>query len=126
MTDPLSNPLLLATPVTGMSGITDSHASWNNALSTTLVPICLSTYRVDGAPAPAGSFWENEILCLRTDGVQFTTWRFAHHYSTFQYPTIPGACPPGVNCDTFYDSPRGNVSQDGRFYMFASNWHRTR
>jgi len=133
MADPLSNPLLLVNPPVTHMWVTDYHASWNNALSTTLAPICLSTYREDGAVAGSSpssqsqGFWENEILCLRTDGVQFTTWRFAHHYSTFQYPDA-GGCPPalGRTCTTFYDSPRGNVSQDGRFYMFASNWHRTR
>ncbi len=25
----------------------------------------------------------------------------------------------------FWDCPRGNVSQDGRFYMFTSNWEET-
>jgi len=26
---------------------------------------------------------------------------------------------------SFWDTPRGNVSQDGRFFMFTSNWDST-
>jgi hypothetical protein len=35
-------------------------------------------------------------------------WRFAHTYSTAK--------------NGFWSTPRGNVSQDGRFFMFTSDW----
>ena len=37
-------------------------------------------------------------------------WRFAHHRSQYLW---------------FWDSPRANVSQDGRFALFTSNWEAT-
>ena len=36
-------------------------------------------------------------------------WRFAHHRSVYQ--TVD-----------FWSTPRGNVSQDGKFYEFTSTW----
>jgi hypothetical protein len=76
-------------------------------------PACLSTYRRDnpnqpGAPPKVAGPWENEILCVETDRKDSKVWRFAHTYSTAQ--------------NGFWSSPRGNVSQDGRFYMFTSDW----
>jgi hypothetical protein len=53
---------------------------------------------------------EDEIIAVRTDGVP-TVWRFAHHRSVY--------------AGNFWDTPRGNVSQDGRFFMFTSNWEKT-
>jgi outer membrane protein assembly factor BamB len=52
--------------------------------------------------------WENEVLCIETDGKGSKIWRFAHTYSTAK--------------NGFWSTPRGNVSSDGRFYMFTSDW----
>lgn len=62
--------------------------------------------RVEPYPKPGP--WENEIDCVETDGKASKVWRFAHTYSTAQ--------------NGFWSTPRGNVSQDGRFYMFTSDW----
>jgi hypothetical protein len=52
--------------------------------------------------------WENEVLCVSTDEKNPKIWRFAHTYSTGK--------------GGFWSTPRGNVSQDGRFFMFTSDW----
>jgi hypothetical protein len=90
----------------------DNHWSWNNDDPADTNPVCGSTYLVTnpstpGAPLMANRAWDNEIICFATTGQQ-TVWRFAHTYSTAH--------------NGFFSTPRGNVSQDGRFYMFSSDW----
>ena len=106
-TSPLINPL---PPVQGWY---DLHLSWNNVNSEDSNPVCLSTYRRDNPNAPGAAPtvlgpWENEIVCVETDHKESKVWRFAHTFSTAQ--------------NGFWSSPRGNVSRDGRFYMFTSDW----
>jgi hypothetical protein len=91
----------------------DSHLSWNNVDENDSAPICFSTYRPNnpdtpGAPPLVTGPWQNEIDCAETDGKASTVWRFAHTYSTTR--------------NGFWSQPRGNVSQDGRFFMFTSDW----
>jgi hypothetical protein len=90
----------------------DQHYSWNNANSEDTSPVCLSTYNgrnsdQPGAAPEANSPWENEIVCVTTDG-SGKVWRFAHTYSTAR--------------NGFWATPRGNVSSDGRFFIFTSDW----
>jgi len=91
----------------------DSHYSWNNVDANDTAPVCFSTYRPTNpdsseAPPQVNGPWENEIDCAATDGKNSTVWRFAHTYSTAR--------------NGFWSQPRGNVSQDGRFFMFTSDW----
>lgn len=91
----------------------DSHFSWNNADENDSAPVCFSTYRPNNpdtpgtAPLVTGP-WQNEIDCAETDGKASKVWRFAHTYSSAR--------------NGFWSTPRGNVSQDGRFFMFTSDW----
>lgn len=90
----------------------DQHYSWNNANADDTAPVCLSTYNSSNPKAPrtpplANSAWENEIVCVSTNGTG-KVWRFAHTYSTAK--------------NGFWSTPRGNVSQDGRFFAFTSDW----
>ncbi len=106
-----TSPLIKLLPA--IQGWYDLHLSWNNVNADDSAPACLSTYRRDNPNAPGAAPkvlgpWENEILCVETDGKDSKVWRFAHTYSTAQ--------------NGFWSSPRGNVSQDGRFYMFTSDW----
>ena len=111
----------------------DSHESWNNAREGKQVPILISTYH----PLERGDakcVWGDEIVAVATDGSQ-KVWRFAHHRSNVHMPargedgqrvtprdrTNMAATQPY----NFWDTPRGNVSQDGRFFMFTSNWEDT-
>ncbi len=91
----------------------DSHYSWNNVDPDDSAPACFSTYQATNPDTPGASPlvtgpWENEIDCAETDGKASKVWRFAHTYSTAR--------------SGFWSSPRGNVSQDGRFFMFTSDW----
>jgi hypothetical protein len=91
----------------------DSHFSWNNVDPNDSAPVCFSTYRPTNPDTPgAGPLvtgpWENEIDCAETDGKASRVWRFAHTYSSAR--------------NGFWSTPRGNVSQDGRFFMFTSDW----
>lgn len=91
----------------------DSHFSWNDADPDDTFPVCFSTYRptnpdTPGAPLLVTGPWQNEIDCAETDGKGSKVWRFAHTYSTAR--------------NGFWSSPRGNISQDGRFFMFTSDW----
>jgi hypothetical protein len=91
----------------------DSHFSWNNVDPNDSTPVCFSTYRPTNpdtpgvAPLVTGP-WENEIDCAETDGKKSRVWRFAHTFSSAR--------------NGFWSTPRGNVSQDGRFFMFTSDW----
>ena len=90
----------------------DSHFSWNNVNPEDSAPVCFSTYQptnpdTPGAAPVVSGPWENEIDCASTDGKD-KVWRFAHTYSTAR--------------NGFWSSPRGNVSQDGKFFMFTSDW----
>ena len=49
---------------------------------------------------------------VRTDGAASTVWHFCHHRTVFD----------GKN---FWDCPRGNLSPDGRWYIFTTNWEKT-
>ena len=91
----------------------DSHFSWNNVDPNDSSPVCFSTYSPKNPDVPGALLlvtgpWQNEIDCAETNGKGSTVWRFAHTYSTAR--------------NGFWSSPRGNVSQDGRFFVFSSDW----
>jgi hypothetical protein len=91
----------------------DSHFSWNNVDPNDSMPVCFSTYRPTNPDTPGAAPlvtgpWENEIDCAETDGKASRVWRFAHTFSSAR--------------NGFWSTPRGNVSQDGRFFMFTSDW----
>jgi hypothetical protein len=115
---PLNHLEKASTIITGLETTSkaewfDSHFSWNNVDPNDSAPVCFSTYLPNNpdtpgaAPHVAGP-WENEIDCAETDGKASKVWRFAHTYSTAR--------------NGFWSTPRGNVSQDGRFFMFTSDW----
>ena len=54
----------------------------------------------------SGPVYERELVMVATDGSQRVR-RFAHHYSRLV---------------DYNDSPRANLSRDGRFAAFTSNW----
>jgi hypothetical protein len=92
------------------------HLSWNNANPSDTAPVCLSTYRDDnpvgpGLPLRVDRAWDSEILCVSVGEESNRVWRFAHDYTTAR--------------NGFWSTPRGNVSQDGRFYIFTSDWENT-
>jgi len=90
----------------------DYHIS-TRALGGDSSPLYISSYNAQGNPTTPGPPTaavpgDNEIFAVYTDGSGRVA-RFAHHYSSAE--------------GNFYNSPRGNVSPDGRFFIFASDWY---
>lgn len=91
----------------GLDNPFDQHQSWNNVDSADSVPFLASTCTPtsSGFPAP----WYNEILGVAGDG-SGKVWRFAHSFISAKSPSF----------STRYAI--GSVSQDGRFFLFSSDW----
>jgi hypothetical protein len=65
--------------------------------------------------------WDDEIIAVQTDaapGVNATVWRFAHHRSDMRNDQ-------DATRMSFWYEPRPNVSHDGRWVLFTSNWEKT-
>jgi hypothetical protein len=82
--------------------------TWNNVDINDSTPVCATTHSYDGDPTISEAF-AGEILCVATNGLPSTVWRFAHNRATYIPPY-------------FQTQPMGNISRDGRFFMFTSNW----
>ena len=64
---------------------------------------------------------DDEIVAIETDAAPAagaTVWRFAHTRSNIVNDTNPSAL-------WFWYTPRPNVSPNGRFVIFTSNWEKT-
>jgi hypothetical protein len=107
---------------------TDMHYSWNDAGPFDRMPIGNvfvgtgvgnGSTNLNSNPCTSnqGVGWGNEVVALATDG-SARVWRFAHHRG--------GAClNPNTNDSNgaFSNSwPIGNISQDGKFYLFSSTF----
>jgi hypothetical protein len=94
------------------------HTSWNNAQPATLVPVISSTYRFGNNTAPWRA-WDDEIIGIETaNGGGGNVWRFAHHRSIVASDTNPAA-------PYFWYEPIANVSPNGKWVVFTSNWEKT-
>src|ERR1035438_2431822 len=107
---PLSEPTLMAelnsVIPAGIQAPLDEHASWNNADPADSLPFFL-TYWSPTTPFPAP--WYNEITGVAPDS-SGKVWRFAHSFITAKSQIF----------STFYGI--GSVSQDGKFFIFSSDW----
>jgi hypothetical protein len=111
----------------------DSHTSWNNAREDRLVPVVASTEHVAEMDDPKCAYGD-EVFAVATDGSR-KIWRFCHTRTLVHMPARGedgGKAMPKDRTKmaesqpyNFWDTPRGNVSQDGRFFMFTSNWEDT-
>jgi len=110
---------LITNLVTPKKVYLDDHNSWNNAQAGTLVPFLAATYRTGSDTTPWRA-WDDEIIAGQTSAgaAGSTVWRFGHHRS------LPAndIDPLGLS---FWYEPRPNVSQDGRWAIFTSNWEKT-
>jgi len=90
----------------GLTGNLDEHQSWNNVDPQDSLPFASTTY---SPTTPFPSAWYNEIIAVAADG-SGTTWRFSHSFITAanQWFSIKY----GI----------GSISQDGRFFIFSSDW----
>jgi hypothetical protein len=94
------------------------HTSWNNAQPNALVPVISSTYRYGTNTAPWRA-WDDEILAIDTaNGGGGLVWRFAHHRSLVASESDPAT-------PYFWYEPIANVSPDGHWVVFTSNWEKT-
>ncbi|HEX6505295.1 MAG TPA: hypothetical protein VF011_18780 [Terriglobales bacterium] len=86
----------------------ETHFVWANGFLNNNNPVCASLHNYDGDTAIKRP-WDDEVVCIETDGIASTVWRFAHHraYVIGKY---------------FNTQPLGNISQDGRFFLFTSTW----
>ena len=112
----LSKVTLLVKDLPPAQGWYSKHFSWNNVNSDDTYPACFSNYRDDNPISPGAALtvaapWENEIDCIEMDGKGSKIWRFAHHYSSAK--------------NGFWSTPRGNVSPEGNFFIFTSDWENT-
>ena len=96
------------------------HATWNNARPDIMTPFISGIFRAPTSDT-AWRAWDDEIVAVQTDaapGADATVWRFAHHRSDIRNDQNP----LGVS---FWYEPRPNVSPDGRWALFTSNWEKT-
>jgi len=110
----LIGPLLLPQEIT-----LSDHPTWNNARPDRLVPFVTATFRY-GATGVEWRPWDNEIVAVQTDADdgRAEVWRFAHHRSDVASDGDPSAI-------AFWYTPRPNISRDGRWVLFTSNWEKT-
>ena len=96
------------------------HTSWSNARPDALVPVISSTYRWGaGLTAPLRA-WDDEIIGIDLNGGLGggPVYRFAHHRSDVRSDTDPSSL-------YFWYEPIANVSPDGRWVIFTTNWEKT-
>jgi hypothetical protein len=95
------------------------HPTWNNARPDRLVPFITATYRY-GLNTAEWRAWDDEILAIQTDvgDGSAEVWRLAHHRSDVSNDNDPSII-------SFWYTPRPNVSPDGRWVLFTSNWEKT-
>jgi hypothetical protein len=90
----------------GMQTPLDEHLSWNNTDPADSLPFFATTW---STLHPFPTAFYNEIIGVAPDG-SGTIWRFAHNFITSR----------SQNFSTTYGI--GSVSQDGRFFVFSSDW----
>ena len=96
------------------------HPSWNNARSDRLVPYVSGLYRY-GTNTTEWRAWDDELVAIQTDGApgtDATVWRFAHHRSDVRNDV-------DATTTYFWYEPRPNISPDGHWVLFTSNWEKT-
>lgn len=123
----VSSAVQLVNPLPVPRDWNDSHWSWNDDNSSDTMPVCGSFYNShnfqgDGTEnvltnplLKISAPYDREIVCVATSGAS-KVWRFAHTRAT------GAANANGWSASNFWAEPRGNVSQDGKFYMFTSDW----
>ena len=96
------------------------HPTWNNARPDALVPYVTAMFR---APTDLAAWraWDDEVIAVQTDvaaDAGSIVWRFVQHRSDVSNDLDPTQI-------SFWYEPRANVSQDGRWALFTSNWEKT-
>jgi hypothetical protein len=119
LADPLVTADLVNPVLTPKSVYLSDHPSWHHARPDQLVPFLDATYRY-GNNTTAWRAWDDEVIAVQTEapGTGATVWRFAHHRSDVTHDLDPSRL-------SFWYTPRVNVSPDGRWALFTSNWEKS-
>jgi len=119
LADPRKSRDLIRPVITPKEIYLADHPTWNNARPDRLVPFISATYR-HGTEAVEWRAWDEELLAVQTDvgDGSAEVWRLAHHRSNVISDDTPGVI-------SFWYTPRPNVSRDGRWVLFTSNWEKT-
>jgi len=120
----LSNPLVTRDLITNVllpkQVYIEDHTTWNNARPDRMVPVISGLMRAP-ASTTAWRAWDDEIVAIQTDaapGADAVVWRFAQHRTDVRSDSDPTTV-------SFWYEPRPNVSADGGWVMFTSNWEKT-
>ena len=111
---------LIATVLSPKETSLADHPSWNNARSDGLVPYVSGLYRYGTNTSPWRA-WDDELIAIQTDaavGTDPTVWRFAHHRSDVRNDL-------DATTTYFWYEPRPNISPDGHWVLFTSNWEKS-
>jgi hypothetical protein len=115
---PLTHWDLVSPVLTPQEIYLSDHPTWNNARPDILVPFLDATFRYGDNTTPWRP-WDEEIIAVQTDvPAGATVWRYAHHRSAVGSDSDPRLA-------YFWYQPRPNVSPDGRWLIFTSNWEKT-
>ena len=107
--DDITHYRVLVQPPKGPVPMTTRY-SWNNADPADRTPVCAINYPYDAEYSEIEEPWQSEVICIETDGLDSKVWRFAHNRSSVE-PTI------------YRTMPLINISRNGRFAEFSSDWH---
>jgi hypothetical protein len=123
LADPLVTLDLINPVLTPKEVYMVDHTSWNNAQPNALVPVISGTFRVEeNINTTPWRAWDDEIIAVETAapaGTGATVWRFAHSRTSIASDS------PTTSTNTFWYTPRPNVSRNGRWVVFTSNWEKT-
>lgn len=117
---PLQTRDVVTSPLTPKQVYLADHTTWNNARGDRMTPFISGLYRY-GTNTTEWRAWDDEIVAIQSDapaGMDATVWRFAHHRTNVANDLDPTRT-------TFWYMPRPNVSPDGRWVLFTSNWEKT-
>jgi hypothetical protein len=89
------------------------HSNWRAARPDVKIPLTSCTYQYQAEPAPIPwRAWDDEIIAIATDMTGVVN-RFCHHQALWTPE------------NSFWNQPIHNVSPDGRYATFTSNWGHT-
>jgi hypothetical protein len=86
----------------------EKHFVWTDGYFDDSNPVCGSNYNYEG-DTEIDAPYDGEIWCMETDGLASTVWRFAHNRAAWIAPF-------------FNTQPLGNMTADGRWFLFTSTW----
>lgn len=121
LSSPQSSLDLISPQLSPQQTFIAEHTSWNNAQPDRRVPVLSSLYRYfkNSYNTTPWRAWDDEIVAIQTSAPGASTvWRFAHHRSDITMDN-------GTDGTYFWYQPHANISPNGRWALFASNWEKT-